>query len=529
MNRKQILRLLLLPVAALLAPAQVYSTLGDTYISQTNPTNNFGNIGTMTVGPLGSPSGLGNAALVQVDISRLLALGVSSSQIQQATFTVYVHTVGVSGGLDLATLQSSWSESTATYNAAPTPSGAVQSNVPVSGSNGYVTFDITSVLQAWVTTPSSNNGLQITAALAQPGTQVILDTKESTTTSHPAFIDVVLAATGTVGPTGPMGLPGATGATGSAGANGTVGPTGAAGPSGAAGASGATGPAGANGTVGPTGAAGPSGAAGASGATGPAGANGTLGPTGAAGPSGAVGASGATGPAGANGTVGPTGAAGPSGAVGANGATGPAGTNGSVGPTGAAGPSGAAGAAGATGAAGSAGATGPMGAIGAAGSAGATGAQGNQGVQGAVGPTGADGAGTVFTAAVFLNSATNATVFLVPLSSSGTSAITQGTNGAFAEFQMVMPAACTFDRISATAVPTSASPTADTITYTLWKANAATSLSVAVTTSTTQFTAVQNVTINGSVTAAEGDTFAIGFSQNNGAPTIKSTVSVRCI
>jgi hypothetical protein len=421
MNRKQILRLLLLPVAALLAPAQVYSTLGDTYISQTNPTNNFGNIGTMTVGPLGSPSGLGNAALVQVDISRLLALGVSSSQIQQATFTVYVHTVGVSGGLDLATLQSSWSESTATYNAAPTPSGAVQSNVPVSGSNGYVTFDITSVLQAWVTTPSSNNGLQITAALAQPGTQVILDTKESTTTSHPAFIDVVLAATGTVGPTGPMGLPGATGATGSAGANGTVGPTGAAGPSGAAGA------------------------------------------------------------------------------------------------------------AGATGAAGSAGATGPMGAIGAAGSAGATGAQGNQGVQGAVGPTGADGAGTVFTAAVFLNSATNATVFLVPLSSSGTSAITQGTNGAFAEFQMVMPAACTFDRISATAVPTSASPTADTITYTLWKANAATSLSVAVTTSTTQFTAVQNVTINGSVTAAEGDTFAIGFSQNNGAPTIKSTVSVRCI
>ena len=45
-----------------------------------------------------------------------------------------------------------------------------------------MTFDITSVLQGWVTTPSSNNGLQITAALAQPGTQIILDTKESTTT-----------------------------------------------------------------------------------------------------------------------------------------------------------------------------------------------------------------------------------------------------------------------------------------------------------------------------------------------------------
>src|SRR5579864_7027568 len=202
--------LALLALTSIGVRAQVYSTQGDTYISQANPTNNFGNIGTMTVGPLGSP-GLGNAALVQVDISGLLALGVNASQIQQATFTVYVHTVGVSGGLDLAMLTAPWSESTATYNTAPTPSGAIQSNVPVSGSNGYVTFDITTAVKGWVTTPSSNNGLQITAALAQPGTQVILDTKESTTTSHPAFIDVVLTATGTVGPTG------ATGATGSAG------------------------------------------------------------------------------------------------------------------------------------------------------------------------------------------------------------------------------------------------------------------------------------------------------------------------
>ena len=276
MKRGQFLTLLgFLGVALTPAPvwAQVYNTQGDTYISQTNPTNNFGNIGTMTVGPLGSP-GLGNAALVQVDISRLVALGVSASQIQQATFTVYVHTVGVAGGLDLATLMTPWSESTATYNAAPTPSGAIQSNVPVTGSNGYVTFDITSVLQGWLGSPTTNNGLQITAALAQPGTQVILDTKESTTTSHPAFIDVVLTATGTVGPTGPMGA---------AGPSGSVGPTGAAGPSGSVGATGAAGP---SGSAGPTGAAGPSGSVGATGAAGP---SGSVGPTGAAGPSGAVG------------------------------------------------------------------------------------------------------------------------------------------------------------------------------------------------------------------------------------------------
>ncbi len=383
--RAQVLTILgFLGVALTPAPAwaQVYNTQGDTYISQTNPTNNFGNIGTMTVGPLGSP-GLGNAALVQVDISRLVALGVSASQIQQATFTVYVHTVGVAGGLDLATLMTPWSESTATYNAAPTPSGAVQLNVPVTGSNGYVTFDITSVLQGWLGSPTTNNGLQITAALAQPNTQIILDTKESTTTSHPAFIDVVLTATGAAGPTGPMG---AVGATGAAGPSGSVGPAGAAGPSGSAGPTGAAGP---SGSAGPTGAAGPSGSAGPTGAAGP---SGSAGPTGAAGPSG---------------SVGPTGAAGPSGSVGATGAAGP---SGAVGATGAAGPSGAAGAAGATGAAGPAGAKGAAGATGPNGAAGATGAAGPSGPAGAIGPTGPAG-----------SAGTGASPTSIPLSDGGNS------------------------------------------------------------------------------------------------------------
>ncbi|HTB12452.1 MAG TPA: DNRLRE domain-containing protein [Bryobacteraceae bacterium] len=335
MDSKHVIKLLLLPAAALLMQAQVYNTAGDTYISATNPTNNFGNIGTMTVGPLGP--GVGNAALVQIDISRLIALGVGPSQIQQATFTIYVHTVGVAGGLDLATLTTPWSESTVTFNTAPTPSGAVVSNVPVSGSNGYVTFDITSVLQGWVGAPSTNNGLQITAALAQPGTQVILDTKESTTTSHPAFVDVVLAATGTSGGTGPTGPTGATGAAGPPGATGATGTAGPAGATGVTGATGVAGPAGATGATGATGVAGPAGATGATGAVGPAGATGVTGATGVAGPAGATGATGAVGPAGA---AGATGTAGAKGATGAVGATGPAGPAGAAGATGATGPAG---------------------------------------------------------------------------------------------------------------------------------------------------------------------------------------------
>jgi hypothetical protein len=37
------------------------------------------------------------------------------------------------------------------------------------------------------------------------------------------------------------------------------------------------------------------------------------------------------------------------------------------------------------------------------------------------------------------------------------------------------------------------------------------------------------VTTGGSVAAAQGDSFVLGYSQTNGSPTIKSSVMVRCI
>jgi hypothetical protein len=177
------------------------------------------------------------------------------------------------------------------------------------------------------------------------------------------------------------------------------------------------------------------------------------------------------------------------------------------------------------GATGATGATGPTGARGATGSAGL----GTVGATGPTGVAGAAGAGTVFVSAVFSNPTSNNTVFLFPISGYNASGINQSTTGAFAEYQMAMPASCTFDRISATADPISASPAADTIAYTLWQANAATSLSVSVTTSATQFTPVTNTTTGGTVTANPGDTFTLGFSQTNGSANIKSTVTVRCI
>ena len=160
---------------------------------------------------------------------RIDGAGVNASQNPAGTFTVYVHTVGVAGGLDLATLTSPWTESTVTYNTAPTKR-TIRSNMPTaSGSSNWI-YDVRyhEALKGWVTTPASNYGLQITASAAQPDTEVILDTKESTTTSHPATDRRGLGRDGAVGPagpvgaTGPTGLPGAAGPTGAAGVTGTV-------------------------------------------------------------------------------------------------------------------------------------------------------------------------------------------------------------------------------------------------------------------------------------------------------------------
>jgi hypothetical protein len=171
----------------------------------------------------------------------------------------------------------------------------------------FIAADATSAVQGWITTPASNNGFMIQA---NSGTSVQFDSKENTSTSHPATLTIVLVGNG------PTGM---TGTTGTSGANGSNGATGATGASGPAGVIGSTGLAGSTGATGATGVAGSAGATGANGVTGSTGANGS---NGATGPTGANGTNGATGPTGANGT---------------NGGNGTNGTNGATGPTGAAG------------------------------------------------------------------------------------------------------------------------------------------------------------------------------------------------
>jgi hypothetical protein len=261
---------------------------------------------------------------VQFDLTQLPA-GVTAAQIQKATLTLFLDHINAAGTINIDTVSSStpWGELTVTGNSGISAGSAVATALPVATTDTFIALDATAAVQGWITTPGSNNGFMI---LANASTSVQFDSKENTSTSHPATLTIVLVSNGPTGATGSSGTNGVNGATGATGA---TGPTGVAGPTGVTGSTGVAGPsgaAGATGVTGPSGVAGSTGVAGPTGATGSTGANGS---TGAAGPTGLAGATGANGTNGSNGAAGATGPTGV-GINGANGATGATGATGTL-------------------------------------------------------------------------------------------------------------------------------------------------------------------------------------------------------
>ncbi len=286
---------------------------------------NFGTATTLNVG------GAANSqALAQFDLGSLPS-GVTASQVAKATFALFVSKLTAAGTINISMANGPWSELTVSGTAGPVAAAAVASGISVTAAGNYIYVDATAAVQNWLNGSATNSGFIITPAGG--GVNALFDSKESSTTSHPATLTIVLTNYGPTGATGATGANGTNGSTGATGATG-VGTTGATGATGATGVgtTGATGATGATG-VGTTGATGATGATGVgtTGATGATGATGvgTTGATGATGATG-VGTTGATGATGATG-VGTTGA---TGATGSNGTNGTNGTNGATGATG---------------------------------------------------------------------------------------------------------------------------------------------------------------------------------------------------
>jgi hypothetical protein len=177
----------ILSIAATACWAADATLVGDAYITSANPAGNYGALPSLNVGA-------GATSLVGFSLAGLPS-SIASTSIVKANLILYVNRVVVQGSVAVAPIQGTWSETTVTYGTNPGMGAAVASAVSVTQSGEYVVADVTSTVQGWITTPASNFGLAVYADPSASSTNITLDSKESTTTSHPARLEITLAST----------------------------------------------------------------------------------------------------------------------------------------------------------------------------------------------------------------------------------------------------------------------------------------------------------------------------------------------
>jgi len=186
------LTLLLIAFSALSAFAQITPS-DDSYTLTSTPSVNFGAKTTLEVESSGATT------FVRFDLSGIPPT-VTGAMVAKATLKIYVSTVTTAGSFNVDLVTSPWTESTITANNTPTLGSAIASAVPVTTTdkNQYVLVDVTTAAVDWLN-GTANDGL----AIVPDGTvSFALNSKETTTTSHPAELDIVL--TGPAGPPGPI-------------------------------------------------------------------------------------------------------------------------------------------------------------------------------------------------------------------------------------------------------------------------------------------------------------------------------------
>ncbi len=207
--------------------AQTLPTLGDTFFAS-GSASNFGTSPTINVGGAGPYQGL-----IQFDISALPS-PLTGASVEKASITLFVSKVGSAGAIDINAANGPWTESAVNGSNAPAPGMSIASAVPITTAGSYITVDATALVKDWLDGVITNSGILLSVDPTYPATSVFFDSKESSTTSHPAFLQVTLAGTGATGPAGPAGPRGATGSTGPQGPAGPQGPIGPQGPAGTA-------------------------------------------------------------------------------------------------------------------------------------------------------------------------------------------------------------------------------------------------------------------------------------------------------
>jgi hypothetical protein len=126
--------------------------------------------------------------------------GYTSADITKATLKVYVNTVTKAGSFNVDYVNGTWTENTIDASNAPALGTTIAASVPLTTADKsqYILVDVTAAVQAWLS-GTANDGI---ALVANSPLSATIDSKESTTTSHPPELDMVFAGGGGSGITG---------------------------------------------------------------------------------------------------------------------------------------------------------------------------------------------------------------------------------------------------------------------------------------------------------------------------------------
>lgn len=106
-----------------------------------------------------------------------------------------MNAVTTAGSFNVDYVNGTWEESTITSSLAPALGSTIESGVAITTAdkNQYILINITPAVVVWLDGSQPNDGI---ALVANSSFNATFDSKENTTTSHPAELDIVFSASG---------------------------------------------------------------------------------------------------------------------------------------------------------------------------------------------------------------------------------------------------------------------------------------------------------------------------------------------
>src|SRR5580658_8431316 len=165
-------------VAGGAAYAQI-TPLGDAFTNNADPTTNYGATTLLDV------DGATQITYIQFNLASI----PTTASVSQATLKLYVNAVTTTGSFNVDYVNGTWAESTIDASNAPALGTTIASDVSVTTAdkNQYILINVTPAVVAWLDGSQPNDGI---ALVADGALNATFDSKENTTTSHPAELDI---------------------------------------------------------------------------------------------------------------------------------------------------------------------------------------------------------------------------------------------------------------------------------------------------------------------------------------------------